>query len=157
MFLNVSVLMRYLHTGPKGEQGPPGPQGPPGVAEKVAFSVHLGKDNPKVGGPIIFHDVIYNGQNSYDINTGYFTCEHPGVYEFEFHCTIYQNAASIDLIRNGDLILHSFTTRQSGYITASGSTYIKLEKGDKVWLVANKEGNGLTKDSYFSGHLLFTE
>ncbi|XP_035999617.1 eosinophil peroxidase-like [Fundulus heteroclitus] len=143
--------------GPRGLPGPPGPPGPPGTAEKVAFSVRLGNNYPKAGTPIPFHDVIYNGQDSYDTKTGFFTCEHPGVYEFEFHCTIYENAGSVDLLRNGELILHSFTTRQSGYITASGSTFIKLEKGDRVWLVANRGGNGLTSDSFFSGHLLFTE
>lgn len=117
----------------------------------------LGNNFPKAGTPIAFREEIYNGQNSYDIKTGYFTCEHPGVYEFEFHCTINQISASVDLMRNGVLILHSYTTRQTGYITASGSTYIRLEKGDKVWLVANHGANGLTSDSYFLGHLLFTE
>ncbi|XP_061585165.1 eosinophil peroxidase-like [Cololabis saira] len=144
-------------TGPAGPRGPRGPPGPPGNADKVAFSVRLGNNFPKAGTPIPFHDVIYNGQNSYNPKTGFFTCEIAGVYEFEFHGTIYENAASIDLLRNGHLILHSFTTRQSGYISASGSTFIKLNKGDKVWLVANHGGNGLTTDSFFSGHLLFTE
>ncbi|KAM4746405.1 eosinophil peroxidase-like [Anableps anableps] len=143
--------------GPPGLPGPPGPPGPSGEAEHVAFSVRLGNNIPKAGTPIPFHDVIYNGQNSYNPKTGFFTCEHPGVYEFEFHCTIYESAGSVDLLRNGELILHSFTTRQSGYITASGSTFIKLEKGDRVWLVANHGGNGLTSNSFFSGHLLFTE
>uniref|UniRef100_A0A3B3UI96 Eosinophil peroxidase-like n=1 Tax=Poecilia latipinna TaxID=48699 RepID=A0A3B3UI96_9TELE len=143
--------------GPRGPPGPPGPPGPSGAAEHVAFSVRLGNNFPKAGAPIAFHDVIYNGQSSYDPKTGFFTCEHPGVYEFEFHCIIYQNEASVDLLHNGKLILHSFTTRQSGYITASGSTFIKLAKGDRVWLIANHGGNGLTSDSFFSGHLLFTE
>ncbi|KAK5618370.1 hypothetical protein CRENBAI_019200 [Crenichthys baileyi] len=92
----------------------------------------------------------------YDPKTGFFTCEHPGVYEFQFHCTIYESTASVDLLHNGELVLHSFTTRQSGYITASGSTFITLRRGDRVWLVANRGGNGLTRDNYFSGHLLFT-
>ncbi|XP_040011573.1 eosinophil peroxidase-like [Xiphias gladius] len=146
--------------GPTGLRGPPGPRGPlgpPGTEEKVAFSVRLGNDSPKAGVPIIFHEALYNGQNSYNIKTGIFTCEHPGVYEFQFHCTISQNSGSVDLMHNGKLIVHSFTTWQSGYITASGNTYIKLQKGDKVWLVANHSGNGLTSDSFFSGHLLFTE
>ncbi|XP_043967724.1 eosinophil peroxidase-like [Gambusia affinis] len=143
--------------GPRGLPGPPGPPGPSGAAEHVAFSVRLGNNYPNPGSPIAFHDVIYNGQNSYDPKTGFFTCEHPGVYEFEFHCTIYNSEGSLDLIRNGALVLHSFTTRQSGYITASGSTFIKLAKGDRVWLVANSGGNGLTSDSFLSGHLLFTD
>ncbi|XP_028269796.1 eosinophil peroxidase-like isoform X2 [Parambassis ranga] len=146
--------------GPQGPPGPPGPRGPPGPpgnSVNVAFSVRLGNNNPNAGTPIVFSDVIYNGQNSYDTKTGFFTCQEPGVYEFEFHGTIYENAASVDMLRNGKLILHSFTTRQSGFFTTSGSIYIRLERGDKVWLVANHGGNGLTRDSLFSGHLLFTE
>ncbi|XP_040897759.1 eosinophil peroxidase-like [Toxotes jaculatrix] len=143
--------------GPRGPAGPRGPPGPPGTEEKVAFSVRLGNNFPNAGVPIAFRDVIYNGQNSYDIKTGLFTCEHPGVYEFQFHCVISQSDASVDLVRNGELVLHSFTTRQNGFISASGNTYIKLQRGDKVWLVANHGGNGLTSDSFFSGHLLFTE
>lgn len=143
--------------GPAGPAGPPGPPGPPGSGEKVAFTVRLGNNFPPPGVPVAFREVIYNGQNSYDIQTGLFTCADPGVYEFQFHCTLFEHAASIDLVRNGDLVLHSFTTRQNGYTSASGSIYIKLNKGDKVWLVANHGGNGLTRDSFFSGHLLFTE
>ncbi|XP_056135353.1 eosinophil peroxidase-like [Lampris incognitus] len=140
--------------GPRGLRGPPGPPGPSMV--QVAFAVRLGNKFPKAGKPIIFRDVIYNGQGSYDIKTGLFTCEHPGVYEFQFHCTIYQNTGNVDLKHNGELVLHSFTTQQKGYVSASGGTYIQLQKGDKVWLVANDGGNGLTADSYFSGHLIFT-
>uniref|UniRef100_A0A8C9XZ03 C1q domain-containing protein n=1 Tax=Sander lucioperca TaxID=283035 RepID=A0A8C9XZ03_SANLU len=150
-------LSPWRENGPSGPNGPPGPPGPPGTVEKVAFSVRLGNNYPETGVPMIFREVIYNGQNSYDIRTGYFTCEYPGVYEFQFHGIIFNNAGSVDLMRNGERILHSFTTQQSGYITASGSTYIKLEKGDSVYLVANHGGNGLTRDSFFSGHLLFTE
>lgn len=139
-----------------GPRGPPGPPGPPGSSPvTVAFAVRLGNNFPTAGQPIAFHEVIYNGQNSYNVNTGYFTCEEPGVYEFEFHLTINQNNANVDLMRNDDLVVHSFTTHQNGFITATGGTYIQLNKGDKVWLVANHGGNGVTKDSYFSGHLLF--
>ncbi|XP_058493226.1 eosinophil peroxidase-like [Solea solea] len=124
---------------------------------KVAFSVRLGNNFPEAGKPIPFREEIYNGQNSYNIETGIFTCQEPGVYEFQFHCMIYQNAGNVDLMHNGKLVLHSFTTRQSGYITASGNVYIKLKQGDEVYLLANYGGNGLTSDSFFSGHLLFTE
>uniref|UniRef100_A0A665W1N7 Eosinophil peroxidase-like n=1 Tax=Echeneis naucrates TaxID=173247 RepID=A0A665W1N7_ECHNA len=137
--------------------GPTKPYNPRNTDVNVAFSVRLGNNFPKAGVPITFRDVIYNGQNSYDITTGIFTCQYSGVYEFQFHCTINKKDASVDLLRNGKLVLHSFTTRQDGFITASGNTYIRLQKGDKVWLMANHGSNGLTKDSFFSGHLLFTE
>nr|XP_019956653.1 PREDICTED: eosinophil peroxidase-like [Paralichthys olivaceus] len=140
-----------------GVPATPKPTQPPRIENKVAFSVRLGNNFPKASMPIAFREVIYNGQNRYNVSTGYFTCEQPGVYEFQFHCTIFKKAANIDLMHNGKLIVHSFTTKQSGRITASGNVYIKLEKGDMVWLLANQGGNGLSSDSFFSGHLLFTE
>ncbi|XP_049434863.1 eosinophil peroxidase-like [Epinephelus fuscoguttatus] len=143
--------------GPPGPMGPRGPPGPPSSVANVAFTVRLGSNYPSSGGPIVFHEPIYNEQHSYNIWTGYFTCEHPGVYEFSFHCTIYNRDAVVDLKRNAELILHSFTTRQNGYVTASGSTYIKLKMGDRVFLETSQGSNGLTRDSYFSGHLLYND
>ncbi|XP_042344621.1 eosinophil peroxidase-like [Plectropomus leopardus] len=143
--------------GPIGPQGPRGPPGPPSSMPNIAFSVRLGNNNPQPGMPIIFSDAIYNGRNSYNMKTGYFTCELPGVYEFQFHLTIHNGDATVDLKCNGEIILHSFTTRQSGHVTASGSAYYKLARGDRVYLEANPSANGVTRDSYFSGHFLFKE
>ncbi|XP_034026229.1 eosinophil peroxidase-like [Thalassophryne amazonica] len=145
--------------GPQGPIGPPGPRGPPGPpgdSVKEAFAVRLGMNYPTAGLPIPFHEVIYNGQNSYDTTTGIFTSSHSGVYQFDFHCTIYQNNGNVDLMHNGKIIVHAFTTRVSGYIIASGTTLIELNEGDKVWLVANQGGTGQIRDSYFSGHYLFS-
>ncbi|XP_070821340.1 eosinophil peroxidase-like isoform X2 [Chaetodon trifascialis] len=144
-------------SGPRGARELVEHTGSAGAEEKVAFSVRLSNSFPKSGVPIVFNDVLYNGQNSYDIRTGYFICEHPGVYVFQFYCTVTQVDASVDLVHNGEVIVHSFTTEQNGFVTVSGSAYIKLVKGDKVWLMVNNGKNGLTKDSVFSGHLLFTE
>ncbi|KAK2837241.1 hypothetical protein Q5P01_014453 [Channa striata] len=147
-------------SGPAGARGPPGPvgpPGPPGTVAKAAFSVRLGSSPRRNGLPITFNDVVYNGQNSYNINTGIFTCNIAGVYEFTFYCTLFQSNANVDLLRNGRPALHSFTTRQNGFISASGNINIRLNRGDRVWLVANEGGNTMTSDSTFSGHLLFTE
>ncbi|XP_030215181.1 eosinophil peroxidase [Gadus morhua] len=143
------------YRGPPGPQGPQGPPGPAGSTPAVGFSVRLGESYPKANVPIVFSSVIYNGQDAYDVKKGIFTCVQPGVYEFQFHCTIHGKSGSVDLKRNKELILHSYTTKQSGYLTASGSTLLSLKKGDLVYLIANSGGNGLNKDSYFSGHLLF--
>ncbi|KAJ8385975.1 hypothetical protein AAFF_G00177960 [Aldrovandia affinis] len=149
--------------GPPGPPGPPGPQGvagppgPPGnaIIQHSAFAVRLGYNFPSPNQKIIFREPLYNAQNHYSISTGMFTCVVPGVYQFDFHVTIYQNVGNIDLRRNGELVLHSFTTQQNGYVTASGGTILQLKKGDQVWLQANYGGNGVTQDSFFSGHLLF--
>ena len=111
--------------------------------------MRLGNNFPPAGKPIPFRVVIYNDQNSYDLKKGLFTCEHPGVYEFHFNCAINDK---------GELVVHSFTSSQkTAHITASGTAIIKLAKGDEVFLVAKHGANGLLSDSYFSGHLVFTE
>ncbi|XP_064163926.1 eosinophil peroxidase-like [Anguilla rostrata] len=143
--------------GPPGMRGPPGPPGPPGPGiQRSAFSVRLGYNNPDPNQVIIFREVLYNGQKHYDNRTGYFTCAVPGVYQFDFFCTLYQNVGNVDLCHNGRVVLHSLSTLQNGYVTSSGGTMVELRRGDRVWLRANYGGNGMTADSYFSGHLLFT-
>lgn len=143
--------------GPAGPRGPPGPPGSPATNRLIAFSVKLGNNFPKTGVPIAFRQVIYNEQNSYDIETGYFTCPYAGVYEFDFQCTISQTSGVVDLMRNGDRLVHSYTTWQNGYISASGHIYTKLSKGDRVYLVTEAKHNGLMESSYFSGRLLYEE
>lgn len=152
--MSVFVFSLAVTTAPYVSQGPPET---PGTAGRVAFSVRLGNNFPKGDKPIAFKDVIYNGQKSYNTRTGYFTCKIPGVYEFSFYASVNVHDASLDLFHNRKLILHSFTTKQNGYIVASGNVYVKLKKKDRVYLVARSGHNGLTKDSIFSGHLLFTE
>uniref|UniRef100_A0A671V2C1 Eosinophil peroxidase-like n=1 Tax=Sparus aurata TaxID=8175 RepID=A0A671V2C1_SPAAU len=131
---------------------------PSSSTPKVAFSMRLGNNFPPAGKPIPFRVAIYNDQNSYDVKKGLFTCEHPGVYEFHFNCAISDKDAGVDLMRNGELVAHSFTSSQKkGHVTASGTAIIKLEKGDEVFLLAKHGANGVLSDSYFSGHLLFSE
>ncbi|XP_029998707.1 eosinophil peroxidase-like [Sphaeramia orbicularis] len=143
--------------GPRGPQGEQGPPGPPGPVPKVAFSVELGSSYPKAQRPIVFQKVIYNEQNTYDLKRGFFVCPTSGVYEFHVSGNVYRTSAQIDVMRNGDRIYHVYTTRQNGYFHVSGTVLTRLNKGDKVYVVSRESGNGLTKDSYFSGALLFTE
>ncbi|XP_068594955.1 eosinophil peroxidase-like isoform X1 [Brachionichthys hirsutus] len=146
--------------GIQGIQGPPGlsgPQRPTGNVENIAFAVQLGNSFPEAGKPLTFLQILYNAQNSYDVNTGFFTCTISGVYEFQFHCTANRLALKLTLMRNYAQILRSFTSQQNNYIIASGSVIVKLDKDDKVWLMADYDYNGLTEDSVFTGHLLFTD
>ncbi|XP_063051722.1 eosinophil peroxidase-like [Engraulis encrasicolus] len=147
---------RVYNRGPAGPPGPQGPPGPAGNVPKAAFAVRLGYNFPHPGKPIAFKSVIYNAQELYNIKTGVFTAVVAGVYQFDFHCTLYQNVGNVDLRHNDQLVLHSFTTRHEGYVTATGGTILQLAAGDRVYLSANYGGNGLTADSFFSGHILFT-
>ncbi|KAK7944506.1 hypothetical protein WMY93_000234 [Mugilogobius chulae] len=148
----------------RGPAGPPGPRGPPGPSSptsKVAFAAQLGNDFPREHRTIVFHKIIYNYPGHYNKNTGRFTCNVPGVYEFHMSLVIDNSAVGVDMMKEGDEraenILHSYNTHHGGAIMASGSIITRLKKGDEVYLVINEGSNRILKDSNFSGHLLFTE
>ena len=141
-------------TGPPGPPGPPGPSGS-GNMQHSAFAMRLGYNNPDHSKVIHFAEAIYNEQGHYSTETGVFSCVVPGVYQLDFHCTYFDSAGDVDMRCNGELVAHTFTTRQNGYITASGGVVLKLHQGDRVWLQANYGASGITADSYFLGHLLF--
>ncbi|XP_071386826.1 eosinophil peroxidase isoform X1 [Centroberyx affinis] len=150
--------------GPPGERGAPGIRGPPGPAAASvnatqlhsAFSVRLGDYNPSSNKIIHFRQIIYNGQNHYSTRSGQFTCAIPGVYQFSFVCTSFIRVGSVDLWRNGELVLHSYKFFQGGRQTSTGDTVLQLEQGDRVWVEASGGTNGLSTSSSFSGHLLYS-
>uniref|UniRef100_A0A7M4FR53 Complement C1q and tumor necrosis factor-related protein 9-like n=1 Tax=Crocodylus porosus TaxID=8502 RepID=A0A7M4FR53_CROPO len=144
--------------GDTGEPGPTGPKGNPGECpppQKSAFALKLGKNYPPPEQPIIFNEVLYNDQHHFDLATGIFTCQIPGVYYFSYHVELYRNTTTIILMKNGKGIIGTYQTTLSAYENMSGSTILKLEKGDEVWLKAHQESNGATHTSYFLGYLIF--
>ncbi|KAJ8388645.1 hypothetical protein AAFF_G00132100 [Aldrovandia affinis] len=68
--------------------------------QRSAFVVHLGYNYPSPNQVIIFWEVICNGQNHYNKQTGVFTCVVPGVYQFDFFCSLFQNVGNIDILCN---------------------------------------------------------
>ncbi|XP_062373245.1 eosinophil peroxidase-like [Sardina pilchardus] len=151
--------------GPAGQQGPAGPQGlmgppgPPGSGSqqpRSAFSVTLGGSIPSNSNVLRFTRVTYNGQGHYSTQTGRFTCRVPGVYQFEIFCTAFQNVGSIQLKRNGAVVLTAFSSYVDGRINFTGDTVVQLGLGDQVWLEASQGGSGLLSESRFTGHILFT-
>nr|XP_046231743.1 eosinophil peroxidase isoform X1 [Scatophagus argus] len=152
------------YRGQRGPVGPPGPRGPPGLPAfnltssqpQSAFSVRLGEYSSSSEKIIHFQQVIYNKQNLYSTKTGLFTCVIPGVYQFSFLCSSLISARSVDLWRNKELVLRSGSVYQGGRHLSSGDTVLWLEAGDKVWLDAAGGTTGLSTESFFSGHLLFT-
>lgn len=143
--------------GSKGEKGEPGGPGLPGVCQpqqNSAFAAHLGENYPVPDQPIVFRNIIYNEQQHFDAATGTFICRIPGVYFFGYNMEVYRNA-NVVLMKNGQQVIGSYQLATNVYENMSGSTVVKLEKGDKVWLQAKPQHNGVTHTSYFVGYLLF--
>lgn len=139
----------------RGGPRPPG-SGLQAAQPHPAFSVRLGHTNSSSKKVIVFHEVIFNGQNHYSTKTGVFTCATPGFYQFSYHCTSFSTAGSVDLWRNGKLELQGFQSFQGGSHSFMGDLLLQLGQGDQVWLEATQGNKGLSSTSIFSGHLLFT-
>lgn len=143
--------------GSKGEKGEPGSPGLPGVCQprqNSAFAAHLGENYPVPDQPIVFQNIIYNDQQHFDAATGTFICQISGVYFFGYNMEVYKNA-NVVLMKNGQAVIGSYQLATNVYENMSGSTVVRLEKGDKVWLQARQQHNGVTHTSYFVGYLLF--
>ncbi|KAG8010666.1 Eosinophil peroxidase, partial [Nibea albiflora] len=158
--LNLTPWRERICSENSGPVGPPGPPGQPAhnisaSQPQSAFSVYLGKYNPSFEKIIHFRQVIDNQQGHYIAKTGVFTCVIPGVYQFTFLCTSFK-VGRFELQCNEKTILRGFRVYFGGRHLASGDTVIRLDKGDKVWLEATDGTYGLSTQSYFSGHLLYT-
>ncbi|KAH0616953.1 hypothetical protein JD844_028461 [Phrynosoma platyrhinos] len=77
-----------------------------------------------------------------------------GVYFFGYNMKTNKNS-NIMLVKNGKPVMGSYQITPAGYENMSGSTILRLEKGDKVRLEVKSDNNGITQTSYFWGYLLF--
>ncbi|TRY54751.1 hypothetical protein DNTS_031271, partial [Danionella cerebrum] len=169
--------------GPKGVEGPPGPSGPTGVrgetgdfgesgspggcscgsAARSAFSVAVTKSFPKEQIPIPFDRILLNAGGHYSATSGKFNCMIPGVYYFTYDVTLSNKHLAIGLVQNGQYRIKTFDANTGNYDVASGSTILRLKKGDQVWLqIFYSEQNGLFFDPYwtdsvFTGFLIFAD
>jgi len=114
---------------------------------------------------IIFSHVDTNLGGGYNATTGVFTAPVAGQYQFSLTFMLYYPSSSysyygdLNVLKNGNTIIlvRADTHPQPGYFdTASGTTVIGLNKGDKVSVVANSArlyiyGGDYT---YFSGFLI---
>ncbi|XP_061427374.1 complement C1q and tumor necrosis factor-related protein 9-like [Lethenteron reissneri] len=153
--------------GPAGERGDRGPQGEkgdkgevPAATPRSAFTVGLSVSNPRSGSPITFSKAMYKEQNHYNTLTGKFTCHFPGVYYFDYHLTGGSGTVRVSLRRNGQAVQFKYSS-VSGHYSLSGSSVLRLTKGDEVWLQTEsshiKVYTDSSTDSTFSGFLLYPD
>lgn len=104
---------------------------------------------------IVFSQVLYNGQNHYNQNSGLFVCQIPGVYEFQFTVIGNRNLGTVTLKKNDVVQLTPEIIIISARSLAEGKVVLSLQSGDRVWIEASRGANGISRSSYFSGHILF--
>ncbi|XP_036624744.1 adiponectin [Trichosurus vulpecula] len=151
--------------GPRGFPGLPGKKGEPGEAAyryRSAFSVGLATRAPVPNVPIRFTKIFYNAQDHYDVTTGKFRCNFPGLYYFSYHITVYMKDVKVSLFKKDKAAIFTYDQFQDKNVDqASGSVLLYLESGEEVWLQVYGDGeqNGLyadnVNDSIFSGFLLY--
>ncbi|XP_048855454.1 eosinophil peroxidase [Brienomyrus brachyistius] len=130
---------------------------PTNTTKAFDFSVRLGMVRPGSDAQVIvFREPTDGRSQPYNTQTGTFTCQVPGLYQFHFNCILLDSEKDVRLMRNTESEATSVIARQDSYLTASGGAVLLLKRGDKVWLQGSRGGMGLAVDSLFTGRLLFT-
>ncbi|XP_023689680.2 uncharacterized protein c1qtnf2 isoform X1 [Paramormyrops kingsleyae] len=155
--------------GEKGKAGDDGQAGVPGGcncgtnAARSAFSVAVTKSYPKERLPIRFNRILMNEGGHYNASTGKFVCAIPGIYFFSYDITLANKHLAIGLVHNGQYKIKTFDANTGNHDVASGSTVLRLKRGDQVWLqIFYSEQNGLFFDPYwtdslFTGFLIYAD
>ncbi|XP_029113385.1 complement C1q tumor necrosis factor-related protein 2 isoform X2 [Scleropages formosus] len=149
--------------GERGEPGVPGGCNCPTNLVRSAFSVAVTKSYPKERLPIRFNRILMNEGGHYNASTGKFVCAIPGVYYFTYDITLANKHLAIGLVHNGQYKIRTFDANTGNYDVASGSTVLRLQRGDQVWLqIFYSEQNGLFFDPYwtdslFTGFLIYPD
>lgn len=146
--------------GQRGDMGPMGIMGTPGPcmpAIQSAFSAGLMEDFPPPNAPVVFSEVIYNPQGSYNPTTGIFTAPVNGTYVFQFHVTVNERILKVGIFHNFKPVIKTTSSKDLG--TTSHAIVLHLAMGDRVWIqVKDNFTNGMIggdeTSSTFSGFLL---
>ncbi|NWU40342.1 C1QA protein, partial [Hylia prasina] len=153
--------------GPMGLAGVPGPPGQKGRAGEVvehprpAFSASR-LSPPRTGTTVVFDRVITNQENSYNPQTGKFTCSIPGLYYFTFQ-VVSSGDLCLSITKNGVRVVSFCDNNSQGILQVnSGSSVLSLAVGDQVSLSTDPARgsaiySGSEADSVFSGFLVSPE
>ncbi|XP_040444351.1 complement C1q subcomponent subunit A [Falco naumanni] len=153
--------------GLPGLPGQPGPKGDKGKAGNIldqprpAFSASLRspRSNSRT---VVFDNIITNQEDSYNPQTGEFTCRVPGLYYFAYQ-VISSGDLCLSITKNKERMV-SFCDYNSRMILQvnSGSTVLSLAMGDQVSVSTNPGSSnmiysGSEADSVFNGFMLFPQ
>ena len=107
---------------------------------------------------IPFETVARNDGQGYNSTTSTFTAPVAGVYYFYWNILVYSSSGfGARLMQNGsEKIRHFYKTSGWDSSNSGGSIYLRLKKGEKVYLKADKSGGKIAPNfySYFGGELI---
>ena len=148
-------------TGATGVKGQKGEQGETPVDSSIAFTVvrtSLSSISSDHSTRLSFEgtETLLPGTN-FDLETGTFTCDIPGVYVFMFSVNRYPGySLYVHLFKNNDGIVTGRGGSASLHQQVSGSAVLVLQRGDTVYLNMYGRAYSDTSCNYtsFSGFLL---
>ena len=97
-----------------------------------------------------------NDGQGYSVKTRIFSAPLAGMYHFFWNLLSDSTSAfRVDLMLNGNVKSHSYAGRRQ-FTTPSGSVYLRLKKGDQVYLQAGQSGGKVHASRYstFGGELI---
>ncbi|NXU92313.1 C1QA protein, partial [Xiphorhynchus elegans] len=150
-----------------GLPGQPGPKGGKGRAGNIleqprpAFSASR-RSPPSMSRTVVFDNIITNQENSYNPQTGAFTCSIAGFYYFAYQ-VVSSGDLCLSITKNRERIVSFCNNNSHGILQVnSGSSVLSLAVGDQV-SVTTDPAQGSTvygsseADSVFSGFMLFPQ
>ena len=131
----------------------------PNITDVGFFAYRLGTFPTRSNKIIHFQRVARNDGQGYNSYTGTFTAPVAGMYEFYWNILVYGSKAfEARLMQNGKEKSLHFYKATSGWDSSNsgGSIYLRLKKGDMVYLKADRSGGNIRagKSSIFGGELI---
>ena len=123
-----------------------------------AYTAIYPQDGPS-SGTVKLITAVSNIGGDYNINTGHFICQHPGIYVFTLHLYKEYGAsyAKCYIRKNGsnNIRIRSDRANDNGYYESSNTVILELTYGDIVNLGGCTSGNDtMYYWTSFSGYLL---
>ena len=125
---------------------------------KSAFAISGQYPTQGTSGAITFSSVKTNIGGYYNIATGQFTCQYPGIYVFSLNLYKKTGASRVYcyIRRNGSGIARANVPAESksGYYESSASTVLHLDRGDTVDVGGCNSVSDIDSYTSFIGFLL---
>ncbi|XP_077863114.1 uncharacterized protein LOC144345897 [Saccoglossus kowalevskii] len=91
---------------------------------------------------IVFSDAKMNYGESFDTNTGLFTCTVPGIYYFSFTIRSYEGKGiGVLLMQNDERVVAMITDSSDRKVMQTQSVVLALNHGDQIWLLLGPSDN----------------